>query len=397
MIESVMFFALGVFASGLFALAILRALVRRTKRVTEKHLRAALATRRAEFQVERDEQKVRHAVTVRQLEREGGAIRDTATAHRLEADLKDQENADLRADLNAREVEVEELTERLQTVQDSLLQVERNLAESGTALRTAHHALESEAGRRADLRDRLAEMTHLAEQRRLEIIGLRAEMARLRSHMGFAAVSDLSADGYADADSLRSNIAILRTSGPASAPIDPPAGAPIPAGGPVPPIPERATNIINLPEPALARPRHQVAATGGATGQPAKPPVETLAETPEAENIRKIASEIHRIAGEAAADLERGVWRALAHPRAANAPDEQATGGATATHPEIGPPPADKNAGARTQAKSKAPAKKPGNVKALRRVQDVKAAEARFMQALEDIRALKRAASQAGE
>jgi len=380
MIESVMFFALGVFASGLVALAILRALVRRTRRVTEKNLRAALATRRSEFQVERDALKTRHAVTVRQLERESGALRDMATAHRLEADLSEQENADLRADLNAREMEVDELTERLQTVQDTLLRAERNLAESGTALRTAHHALESEAGRRADLHDRLAEMTHLAEQRRLEIIGLRAEMARLRSQMGFAAVSALSVDGIADADPRRSEIAILRPSGVTSAPLDPPSGALIPDGGPVSAILERAANIINLPEPALARPQRP------ATELTADLPVEALAETPEAENIRKIASEIHRIAGEAAADLERGVWRALAHPPAANAPPEQANGSAPAAHPEINPP----------QRKAGASAK-PGNVEALRRVQDVKAAEARFMQALEEIRALKRAAGPAGE
>ena len=377
MIESVMFFALGVFASGLVALAILRPLVRRTRRVTEKNLRASLATRRVEFQAERDELKARHAVTVRRLEREGGTFRDMATAHRLEADLKDQENADLRADLNARETEVDELTERLQAVQNTLLQAERKLAESGTALRTAHHALESEAGRRADLHDRLAEITQLAEQRRLEIIGLRAEMARLRSRMGYAAVSALSADGIASADLRWSDIAILRPSGAASAPADPPADALIPGGGPVSPILERTASIINLPEPA-------------------RTPIETLAEAPEAENIRKIASEIHRIAGEAAADLERGVWRAMAHPPAANAPKEQTNGGAMATQPESGPPQADDDAGGQARKKAGASAK-PGNVEALRRVQDVKAAEARFMQALEDIRALKRAAGPAGE
>ncbi len=388
MIESVMFFALGVFASGLIALAILRAVVRRTRRMTEKTLRASLATRRAEFQVERDELKARHAVTVRRLEREGGSFRDLATAHRLEADLKDQENADLRADLDARESEVDELTDRLHGVQDSLLQAERKLAESGAALRTAHHALESEAGRRADLRDRLAEMTRLAEQRRLEIVGLRAEMARLRSRMGFAAVTSLSPGGYADSAPLRSDIAVLRPSGAAWAPVDPPAVALIPEGGPASPIRERAADIISLPEPAFARSRHRASGATGATGQPAP----ALAEPPEAENIRRIASEIHRIAGEAAADLERGVWRALAHPPAANAPQEQANGGAVAEQSQSAPLQTGGDDGARQRAKADT-LPKPGSLEALRRVQDAKAAEARFIQALEEIRALKRAAA----
>ena len=386
MIESVMFFALGVFACGLVSLALLRPLVRRTRRVAEKNLRAVLATRRSEFQVERDELRARHALTVRQLERDSGALRDMATAHRLEADLGEQENADLRADLDARETEVDELAERLQGVQDSLLQAERKLAESGSALRTAHHALESEAGRRADLHDRLAEMTRLAEQRRLEIIGLRAEMARLRSRMGFAAVSALSADAIADADIRQPAIPVLRPSGFTAEPLDPPAGALIPGGGPVSPILERAADIISLPEPAFAGPQRQATETAPATAQPAELPADHLAETPEAENIRKIASEIHRIAGEAAADLERGVWRALAQPPATNAPHEPPNGSATAAPAQIISPPQDAGAAA-----------KPGNVEALRRVQDVKAAEARFKQALEDIRALKRAAGPAGE
>jgi hypothetical protein len=387
MIESAMFFALGVFASGLVALAILRALVRRTRRVTEKNLRASLATRRIEFQVERDELKARHALTVRQLEREGGTFRDMATAHRLEADLKDQENADLRADLNARETEVDELTERLQAVQDTFLQAERKLAESGSALRTAHHALESEAGRRADLHDRLAEMTQLAEQRRLEIIGLRAEMARLRSKMGFAAVASLPADGLVNGDIRPPDITVQRPSAIAPAPVDPPAGTLIPGGGPASPILERAADIIGLPEPASPWPRRRTTGTGGATEPHADLPVDRLAETPEAENIRKIASEIHRIAGEAAADLERGVWRALAHSPAANATQDQTNGGAAAANPQTAQL-HEENFGAEA---------KPGNVEALQRVQDVKAAEARFEQALEEIRALKRAAGPAGE
>ena len=385
MIEAIMFFALGLFACGIVALAILRALVRRTRRVTEKNLRASLATRRTEFQAERDELKARHAVTVRQLEREGATFRDQATAHRLEADLGEQENADLRADLGARETEVEELTERLQTVQDSLLQAERNLAESGSALRAAHHALESEAGRRSDLHDRLSDVTRLAEQRRLEIIGLRAEMARLRSRMGFAAVSRLPVQSQSDADPLMPDMPILRPSGADAAPADPPGGALIPAGGPVPAILERAANIIDLDLPV------EIAAQGSVGPDASQAP-----DAPDAENIRKIASEINRIAGEAAADLERGVWRALAHPPAANAPQDHANGSAAAAGPQSDPqsglPLAD-DAGAMHH---EAEAGK-GNVEALRRVRDVKAAEARFMQALEDIRALKRAAGPAGK
>ena len=62
MIQSAMMFALGIFVSGLLWLALSVALVRRARRLTERRLLASIATRRAEFETERDELRARHAV-----------------------------------------------------------------------------------------------------------------------------------------------------------------------------------------------------------------------------------------------------------------------------------------------------------------------------------------------
>ena len=90
MIQSAMIFALGFFVSGLVWLAFSVALVRRTRRLTERRLLAGIAMRRAEFESERDELRARHAVQMHRLEREVSHVLDMATAYRLEADLKER-------------------------------------------------------------------------------------------------------------------------------------------------------------------------------------------------------------------------------------------------------------------------------------------------------------------
>jgi hypothetical protein len=80
MIQSAMMFALGVFVSGLVWLAFSVALVRRARRITERRLLAGIATRRAEFDTERDELRARHAVQMHRLEREVSRVLDMATA-----------------------------------------------------------------------------------------------------------------------------------------------------------------------------------------------------------------------------------------------------------------------------------------------------------------------------
>ena len=113
MIQSAMIFALGVFVSGLAWLAFSVALVRRARRLTERKLLAGIAVRRAEFETERDELRARHAVQMYRLEREVSRVLDMATAHRLEADLKERDLVNARAELVADEEDFVDIERRL--------------------------------------------------------------------------------------------------------------------------------------------------------------------------------------------------------------------------------------------------------------------------------------------
>jgi hypothetical protein len=183
MIQSAMIFALGFFVSGLVWLAFSVALVRRTRRLTERRLLAGIATRRAEFETERDELRARHAVQMHRLEREVSHVLDMATSYRLEADLKERDLLNAQAELIADAEDFRDIERRLTAERDLVQDLERRHAEAGAALRAAQYALNLETKRRATAEEALDEASVLADQRRLAVVALRGENDSLRARL----------------------------------------------------------------------------------------------------------------------------------------------------------------------------------------------------------------------
>lgn len=336
MIQAAMMFALGFFVSGLFWLAFSVALVRRAQRLTERRLLASISTRRAEFETERDELRARHAVQMYRLEREVSRVLDMATAHRLEADVKEHDLASMKAELVAREEELQEMQARLAGERDLNQDLERRHAEAGSALRTVQHALQLEISRRVSAEGAADE--GLADERRQTLRMLRAENDALRAVLTEA-------------------------------------------------LPEHGARLPRILTPQAApvaaqAPPEQPAATGGSVVQmPTRP--RNIPETPDqsAALIADGARDLQRLAGEAHADLGNTVWRAPAHaePRMPIAPGPGEPSVAELVAHRLAPG-ADKGSG--SKGADGAPGETP---------------ETRFFEALAEIRALRRAASQAGE
>jgi hypothetical protein len=160
------------------------ALVRRARRLTERRLLAGIAMRRAEFESERDELRARHAVQMHRLEREVSRVLDMATAHRLEADLKERDLMAARAELLAEAEDFHDVEARLAAERANVQGLERRHAEAGSALRAAQHALKLEAKRRTAAEEALDEVSILADQRRIALAALRAENDSLRARVG---------------------------------------------------------------------------------------------------------------------------------------------------------------------------------------------------------------------
>jgi hypothetical protein len=107
-----------------------------------------------------------------------------ATAHRLEADLKERDLNSVRAELSAREEDLQELDERLTQERDLVQDLERRNAEMGASLRAAQHTLKLEAKRRTVAEEALDEIGAIADQRRHALIALRTENDELRARLG---------------------------------------------------------------------------------------------------------------------------------------------------------------------------------------------------------------------
>jgi hypothetical protein len=342
MIQSAMIFALGVFASGLVWLAFSVALVRRARRLTERRLLAGIAVRRAEFETERDELRARHAVQMHRLEREVSRVVDMATAHRLEADLKERDLMNARAELVADEEDFLDIERRLSGEREVIQDLERRHAEAGAALRAAQHALKLETKRRAGAEEALDEATILADQRRLALTALRSENDILRSRLG----EEPGAPVPFERDDARLPHAVTHTAAYDEDDEDD-AATPIYAGGSVVPLPTRARQIAS------------------------ESPEQSEAVVVEANR------ELHRIADEANEDEGKEIWRAQPKMPAANAPAPTNIGELVALR--IAPTEGGDGKSRIAAAEGKANP------------------ESRFFEALAEIRALKRAANQAGE
>ena len=341
-----MMFALGFFVSGLLWLAFSVALVRRARRLTERRLLAGIGTRRAEFDTERDELRARHAVQMHRLEREVSRVLDQATAHRLDADLKERDLVNARAELYAREDDMQDIEQRLEGERDLVQDLERRHVEAGSALRSTQHALKLEGKRRAIAEEGLDEASMLADQRRLALTALRMENDALRARLGEPPSTPLPVE----LEDRRLPRVEPQTPEP----------PPLPTGGSVVPMPTRARQM------AQESPDKSVAVVAEAT------------------------RDLQRLAGEGGGQLANGVWRAPAVPEPRMP---------VASLPGAGP--GEGNVSELIALRMVPPATPPATAEAAEKAKpapDVEErAETRFFEALAEIRALKRAANQAGE
>ena len=133
-IENIMYFALGLLAAGLLALAIMPAVWRRAVRLTKKRIEAATPITMAEFRADKDQLRAEFALSTRRLEMNVEALR-----RRLSDQLRD---------INRKKTEVGSIRNK----RDNHLQQMRELEEREAELRRRILDLEKEG---ADLAQRL--------------------------------------------------------------------------------------------------------------------------------------------------------------------------------------------------------------------------------------------------
>ncbi|MHA7776485.1 hypothetical protein [Roseibium sp. M-1] len=194
MIEAAMYVALGFCTAGLIGLAILPAFYRRAARLTEEALRAVNPASYAEVRAAQDQERARHAVELRRVEKRLDAEREKAAkaqidATRIKAEVEELKKAQ-RAQLTNLESKVaaqtsdqhavDLLSAEVTALKEKLSEAEKALAESWTKLpddkpsSTASKGTDDDDSGWLPARDTMALAT---------ITGLEAEVATLKAKL----------------------------------------------------------------------------------------------------------------------------------------------------------------------------------------------------------------------
>jgi chromosome segregation ATPase len=154
-IENIMYFALGLLAAGLLALAIMPAVWRRAVRLTKKRIEAATPITMSEFRADKDQLRAEFALSTRRLEMNVEALRRRLSDQLRDINRKRTEVGSIKTERDSQLQQLRELEEREAELRRRILDLEkegadlaqrlrmrdREYAEKSTQLETAREAL----------------------------------------------------------------------------------------------------------------------------------------------------------------------------------------------------------------------------------------------------------------
>jgi chromosome segregation ATPase len=160
-----MYFALGLLAAGLFALAIMPAVWRRAVRLTKKRIEAATPITMAEFRADKDQLRAEFALSTRRLEMNVEALRRRLSEQLRDINRKRSEVGAIKTERETQLTQMRELEEREAELRRRILDLEkegadlsqrlrmrdREYADKATQLETARDALRGKTPRSIDV------------------------------------------------------------------------------------------------------------------------------------------------------------------------------------------------------------------------------------------------------
>jgi chromosome segregation ATPase len=134
-IENIMYFALGLLAAGLLALAIMPAVWRRAVRLTKKRIEAATPITMAEFRADKDQLRAEFALSTRRLEMNVEALRRRLSDQLRDINRKRTEVGSIRNERDNHLQQMRELEEREAELRRRILDLEKEGADLAQRLR----------------------------------------------------------------------------------------------------------------------------------------------------------------------------------------------------------------------------------------------------------------------
>jgi chromosome segregation ATPase len=164
-IENIMYFALGLLAAALLALAVMPAVWRRAVRLTKKRIEAATPITMAEFRADKDQLRAEFALSTRRLEMNVEALRRRLSDQLRDINRKRTEVGAIKTERDNHLVQMRELEEREAELRRRILDLEkegadlsqrlrmrdREYADKAAQLETAREALRGKTPRSIDV------------------------------------------------------------------------------------------------------------------------------------------------------------------------------------------------------------------------------------------------------
>lgn len=180
MVQSILFFVLGILACGFVVTLFAPAALRRAGRLTRRRIEATLPLTRTEIQAEKDGMRAEFAMAARRLEMEVQALREKAATQMVEIQRGEQAAGQARLQQEQKEAALAESAARNSDLLAELGQRESQLQQLAQNLAEAEKMVEARAGELEKLGRMYDEASFSSSNRQIELVARESELEQLR-------------------------------------------------------------------------------------------------------------------------------------------------------------------------------------------------------------------------
>jgi chromosome segregation ATPase len=180
LVQSILFFVLGVLACSFVVALFAPAAWRRAGRLTRRRIEATLPLKPAEIQAEKDGVRAEFAMAVRRLEMEVQALREKTSVQLVEIRRGEQAAGQVQARQDASEKALAEAEARNSELRAELGQRESQLQQLTQSLAAAEKTLESRAAELEKLGQMYDEASFSSSNRQIELVARESELEQVK-------------------------------------------------------------------------------------------------------------------------------------------------------------------------------------------------------------------------
>lgn len=183
MIEWIMLFALGFCTAGLIALLAIPSIWRRATKITGQRIRGALPVSMSEIQADKDQMRAEFAMSARKLERAIEELKHKTAHHQADIGKRDEVIRSQKSEIVSRKRTEEELLARIDSLETRIGKSDKSVAAREKTIEARDKTLNEREATLARKEAELAELSTVADTRRVEIAALKTRVDALNANL----------------------------------------------------------------------------------------------------------------------------------------------------------------------------------------------------------------------